>query len=234
MTARDPAQLHQFARPRGWVGWLVGHVMALKNGAMNRAALAQLDPRAGERVLEIGYGPGRTLKQVARRLGGGLAAGLDHSEVMARQAARRCRRLIRQGRVEVSCGGVSAIPYADESFDKAYAVNCFQFWPSPVDDLREVARVLRPGGRLVLTIRAAERPLRFDLARASGGLSRVERARQAMVAAGFEGIAVQRRKAGRLLAVSVVGRRPGEGMPGEVPANHDLRDALGKHTGDPT
>jgi SAM-dependent methyltransferase len=130
---------------------------------------------------------------------------------MARQAARRCRRLIRVGRVEVRCGGVSEIPYADESFDKAYAVNCFQFWPGPVDDLREVRRVLRPGGRLVLTIRAAERPLRFDLARASGGLSRVERARQAMAAAGFEDIAVHRRKAGRLLAVCVVGRNPAGG-----------------------
>jgi SAM-dependent methyltransferase len=209
MSAQKGAELHQFARPRGRVGWLVGHVMALKNGAMNRAALDRLDPRPGERVLEIGYGPGRMLKAVARRLEGGFAAGLDHSEVMARQAARRCRRLIRQGRVEVRCGGVSAIPYADESFDKVYAVNCFQFWPDPVGDLKEVRRVLRPGGRLVLTIRAAERPLRFDLARASGGLSRVERARQAMAAAGFEDIAVHRRKAGRLLAVCVVGRRPG-------------------------
>ncbi|MDH3910670.1 MAG: methyltransferase domain-containing protein [Rhodospirillales bacterium] len=209
MSAQGSAGLHQFGRPRGRVGWLVGHLMALKNDAMNRAALDHLDLQAGDRVLEIGYGPGRTLKQAARRLERGLAAGLDHSEVMARQAARRCRRLIRQGRVEVKCGGVSEIPYADGSFDKAYAVNCFQFWPSPVNDLREVRRVLRPGGRLVLTIRAAERPLRFDLARASGGLSRVERARQAMAAAGFEDIAVHRRKAGRLLAVSVVGRRSG-------------------------
>ncbi|MDH3597657.1 MAG: methyltransferase domain-containing protein, partial [Rhodospirillales bacterium] len=209
MPAQGSAGLHQFGRPRGRVGWLVGHLMALKNDAMNRAALDHLDLQAGDRVLEIGYGPGRTLKQAARRLERGLAAGLDHSEVMARQAARRCRRLIRQGRVEVKCGGVSEIPYADGSFDKAYAVNCFQFWPSPVNDLREVRRVLRPGGRLVLTIRAAERPLRFDLARASGGLSRVERARQAMAAAGFEDIAVHRRKAGRLLAVSVVGRRSG-------------------------
>jgi SAM-dependent methyltransferase len=209
MPVQKNAELHQFGRPRGRVGWLLGHVMALKNGAMNRAALDHLDLQASDRVLEIGYGPGRMLKAVARRLERGFAAGLDHSEVMARQATRRCRRLIHQGRVEVGCGGVSEIPYAEASFDKAYAVNCFQFWPSPVDDLREVRRVLRSGGRLVLTIRAAERPLRFDLARASGGLSRVERARQAMAAAGFEDIAVHRRKAGRLLAVSVVGRRPG-------------------------
>jgi SAM-dependent methyltransferase len=208
MPARESTDLHPFGWPRGRVGWLVGHVMALKNGAMNRAALDHLDLQAGDRVLEIGYGPGKTLRQVARRLERGFAAGLDHSEVMARQAARRCRRLIRQGRVEIKCGGVSEIPYAEASFDKVFAVNSFQFWPSPVDDLTEVRRVLRPGGRLVLTIRAAERPLRFDLARASGGLSRVERARQAMAAAGFADIAVHRRKAGRLLAVSVVGHKP--------------------------
>jgi SAM-dependent methyltransferase len=129
---------------------------------------------------------------------------------MARQAARRNRALIRAGRDEVKCGGVSQIPYPDESFDKAFAVNSFQFWPSPVADLRELRRVLRPGGRLVLAIRAAGRPLRLDLADAGGGMARVERARRAMAAAGFAEVSVTASKVGRLLAVCVIGHKPGD------------------------
>ena len=129
---------------------------------------------------------------------------------MARQAARRNRRLIRAGQVEVRCGGVSQIPYPDESFDKAFAVNSFQFWPRPVADVTELRRVLRPGGRLVLTIRAAERPLKLDLYDAAPGMARVERARQAMAAAGFADVSVTACKAGRLLAVCVVGHKPGD------------------------
>ena len=97
VPAGEREKLHQFGRPRGWVGGVVGHLMALTNGAMNRAALARLELARGERVLEIGYGPGRTLRKVARYLEGGFVAGLDHSPVMARQAVRRNRRLIRAG-----------------------------------------------------------------------------------------------------------------------------------------
>ena len=210
MAVAEREKLHQFGRPRGWVGGVVGHLMALTNDAMNRAALARLELARGERVLEIGYGPGRTLRKVARYLEDGFAAGLDHSPVMARQAVRRNRRLIRAGRVEVRCGGVSEIPYPDESFDKAFAVNSFQFWPSPVGDLTELRRVLRPGGRLVLTIRAVERPPRLDLFDAAPGMARVERAREAMAAAGFADVSVTVHKAGRLLAVCVVGHKPGD------------------------
>ncbi len=210
MRPGDVAELPQFGRPRGWVGGLVGHLMALKNGAMNRAALARLELAPGDRVLEIGCGPGKTLRQVAGLVGDGFAAGLDHSPVMARQAARRNRRLVQAGRVEVKCGCVSETPYPAESFDKAFAVNSFQFWPNPVSDLVELYRVLTPGGRLVLAIRAADRPLRLDLADAAGGMARVERARQAMAAAGFADVLVTADTAGRLLAVCVVGHKHGD------------------------
>lgn len=211
MTQGGRETLHQFGCPRGRIGWLVGQVMALKNGAMNRAALAHLDLEPSVRALEIGFGPGKTLGWVARQLTDGRVAGLDHSEVMVRQATRRNRRLIDRGRVEVRCGGVSEIPYPTAHFDRVFAVNSFQFWPRPVEDLAEVWRVTRPGGKVVLVIRAADRPLRFDPADAGGGMARVERARQAVTAAGFEDIVVTGHRAGRLLAVAVVGRRPSGG-----------------------
>jgi SAM-dependent methyltransferase len=146
----------QARQPRGIVGWLFGHVMAFLNDGMNRKAVELLDVRPADRVLEIGFGPGKTLELLARRAGDGFVAGIDLSAVMVRQAAWHNQELIRAGRVEVKLASVSNVPYPDAEFDKVCAVNSYQFWPDPEEDLKEVRRVLRPGGRLVLAVRARE------------------------------------------------------------------------------
>ena len=141
----------QWGNPTGWAGRIVGHLMAAKNDGMNRAAIQHLDLQPEDRVLEVGFGPGKAIQTVAERTRNGFVVGLDHSPIMVHQAEKRNRRLIREGLVEIQCGSVSHIPYADGSFDKAFAVNSFQFWPAPQDDLLEIHRVLRPGRTLVLT-----------------------------------------------------------------------------------
>jgi ubiquinone/menaquinone biosynthesis C-methylase UbiE len=71
------------------------------NKPMNRRAAELLEVRPDERVLEIGFGPGRLIQVLAQRVSAGLVAGLDPSEVMVGQAARRNREFTRQGRVEL-------------------------------------------------------------------------------------------------------------------------------------
>ncbi len=200
----------QFGRPRGLKGWLIGHLMAIKNRAMNDAALLALDPDPADRVLEIGCGPGVTLAELAERLTRGFVAGIDHSEEMVRQATRRAGAWIGRGRAEVRLASVAAIPYPDASFDGVFAVNSFQFWPDPVAALVEIKRVLRPGGRLVLTLRSADRKLRFDLAGAAHGPARVSAAAAALAQAGFGPAATTTRPAGRELAVSLAAALPGD------------------------
>jgi SAM-dependent methyltransferase len=85
---------------------------------------------------------------------------------MARQAARRNRASIQQGRVEVRLGSVSELPYPSGHFTRACAVHSLYFWPSLEDGLRELRRVLAPGGRLVLAVRMREaRASRFSPSR---------------------------------------------------------------------
>jgi ubiquinone/menaquinone biosynthesis C-methylase UbiE len=108
--------------------------------------VAALDLQPGDRVLEIGFGHGCTLAAVAARADRGRVIGVDPSEVMVRQASRRNRRAVTQGRVALHRAGVEAIPCGDAAFDKAFAVNSFQHWPDPLACLVEVKRVLTPGG----------------------------------------------------------------------------------------
>jgi ubiquinone/menaquinone biosynthesis C-methylase UbiE len=142
--------------PQSALGWLFGHLLAFLNDGMNRKAVQLLDIGPMDRVLEIGFGHGKTLRQLARQARDGFVAGIDFSAVMVRQAQWRNQDLIRAGRVEVKLASVSNIPYPDAEFDKVCAVNTYQFWPDPEDDLQEVRRVLRPGGGMVLAVRARD------------------------------------------------------------------------------
>lgn len=115
------------------------------------AVLELLEPGPGDAVLELGCGSGRTLAAVAARLRHGFVAGVDPSELMVRHAAARNRRAIAQGRAAVFAGSTRDLGrFADARFDRAYGTHVVYFWSEPARDLAEVARVLRPGGRLVL------------------------------------------------------------------------------------
>ena len=146
----------QFAHPRGFLGRLAGALMASKNAAMNDAAAARLPLGPEDRVLEIGFGHGRALEALAARVPRGHAAGVDPSEAMRAMASRRLRAAVAAGRVELRLASAEQLPFPDASFDAAYAANSVQFWPGPERSMREVRRVLRPGGTLMLAIRLDE------------------------------------------------------------------------------
>lgn len=154
----------QFACPQGKLGWLVGHLMAVKNAGMNRFAVEMLDIQAEDQVLEIGFGHGHTIQMIAERAVSGFTAGIDISDVMVRQAAKRNEQLIESGHVELSQASVANIPYEFARFDKVLAVNNYQFWPNAEHNLTEIQRVLNQDGLLVLCLRMKERNKTFQLA----------------------------------------------------------------------
>jgi ubiquinone/menaquinone biosynthesis C-methylase UbiE len=146
-------KLHsQFAHPKGWVGHLVGIILALKNRERNAWTISILDLQPDDQVLEIGFGPGQAIQEVAKLTPNGFVAGIDLSEVMVEQARKRNSAAIRSGRVLLEQGAESPLPFEDNKFNKAFAVNSIQFWTNPLDGLQEVRRVLKPGGRVVITI----------------------------------------------------------------------------------
>ncbi|HEX6799666.1 MAG TPA: class I SAM-dependent methyltransferase [Ktedonobacterales bacterium] len=152
---RVPSIASQFAAPHGLLGHVAGWLMA-GNDDMNVHVIELLDIQSADAVLEIGSGPGRALARAAERATKGFIAGVDVSDVMIAQARRRNREAIRAGRVELRLAGVSHLPYPDARFDTALAINSYYFWPRPEADLREVKRVLKPGGVLALGLRARD------------------------------------------------------------------------------
>jgi SAM-dependent methyltransferase len=150
--AKSELIARQSRRPSGWLGAIVARVMSFETAAVNRVAVQQLALRAGESVLEIGCGHGRTLATLAETPGAFLA-GIDPSDVMVGVARKRMRRWIQAGHAQISLASSAAIPHADGRFDAALAVHVVYFWREPRGDLAEIRRVLRPGGRLLLGYR---------------------------------------------------------------------------------
>lgn len=136
----------QLALPSGRAGQMVGGLMWLLNRAPYARALAALEAEAGQRVLEIGYGPGAG---IAALLGSGARVyGLDAAPAMNAAAVRRNGAAVRAGKADLRVGRADAIPWPDGHFDRVLAVNVAYFLKP--DALAEIRRVLAPGGRLVL------------------------------------------------------------------------------------
>src|SRR5258708_424774 len=114
----------QFMYPRGLPGRLVGWVMALRpsNRKRNAWAVWLMDVQSSsDRVLEIGFGPGIAVREIARRATSGQVVGIDRSAVMRAQAARRNAAAIRAGRVSLTVASIDDPLAFDRPFDKILA-----------------------------------------------------------------------------------------------------------------
>lgn len=142
----------QFRCPRGAFGRLAGWVMALRpsNRSRNRSAVELLDVRPTDRVLEIGFGPGIAVRELAKRASRGHVVGVDHSELMVRHARRRNAKAVRQGIVELRRGSVEELPKFDVPFDRVLAVNTMGFWRDPDAVLARLRELMRRGGRIAI------------------------------------------------------------------------------------
>lgn len=142
----------QFGRPHGVGGRVAGWIMAHRasNRQRNRWVVSLLDVRPSDRVLEVGFGPGLAIAELARRTPQGRVFGIDHSAVMVRQASKRNRGAIRAQRVQLLLASADRLPRFDEPLDVIVAVNSIGFWSDPVGRLSELRGLLRPGGRIAL------------------------------------------------------------------------------------
>lgn len=111
-----------------------------------RETLRRVHPAPGDRVLDVGCGTGALLEALSRAAPEAKFAGVDLSEEMLEIARHRLGEAcdLRQGRAE-------ALPFDDAEFDMVVSSNAFHFIRQPLAALREMRRVLKPGGRVVIT-----------------------------------------------------------------------------------
>jgi len=109
------------------------------------ARLLRLQPE--DDLLEVACGSGAFLKKRAAHVR--HVVGLDHSDIQLRRARKRNRDRIAAGTVEIVKGDAAALPWPDDRFS-AVTCNCVDCVARPPESLKEMQRVLRPGGRVAL------------------------------------------------------------------------------------
>lgn len=147
----------QFARPHGPLGRLVARLMRRGNAPLNLWIVELLGVEPGDRILEVGFGPGVALAELLARASSGFVAGVDVSESMVREARSRHADAIAAGRLEIRQGDAGSLPYGDATFDKACGTHVIYFWPDREGTVRELRRILRPGGTLALGYQERDR-----------------------------------------------------------------------------
>jgi len=140
----------QASYPKGVLGWIVAQVMSRETGWENQKAIGLLDLQPGQSVLDVGCGHGASLPLLAQNVGQGRVAGIDPSPVMVGVAQKKARGEV----IEVTRSEASDMPFDDGAFDAAISVHTIYFWDNPIQELREIRRVLASDGRFVLGFRS--------------------------------------------------------------------------------
>jgi arsenite methyltransferase len=178
-------------KPEGEIGLALADSMSVRNWPIYEIALERLAARAGDRLFEVGFGNGKLVPRLLVLAHEATYAGIDFSETMVAEAKAFNKTLIEAGRASFRLAPVEAIPFADGSFDRAMTINTIYFWPEPIRALAEIRRVLRPEGRFLVWVEAAERMKRSPFARHGFRLYAVPKLREMHESAGFRRVQVE-------------------------------------------
>ena len=148
------------ALPSGLLGQLAGTIMRRSNLTQQREVLGILTDLTGRDVLEVGCGPGTMLGLLSARPGVGRILAVDPSTTMRRMAVRTTTRAIADGRILIGPGDAERTGLPDGCVDVVVSVNTVAIWPDLDAGCDELLRVLRPGGRIVLSWHGGSAPPR--------------------------------------------------------------------------
>jgi SAM-dependent methyltransferase len=141
----------QLRHPRGLAGRWVGRRLNRANAANLTAAVDALRLAPGQTALDVGFGGGLSLDMLLDKVGpDGHVHGVDVSRSMVGRAARRHRGAVRAGRLELHEAPMDRLPLPDSAMDGAMTVNTIYFVSDVDAAFAELARVVTPGGRLVV------------------------------------------------------------------------------------
>ena len=140
----------QCRKPSGLFGRLILWDMNRHHDKLTDWGLSHVSIKPSDKILDVGCGGGRTINKLAEMANAGKVYGIDYSDDSVAAARRGNAGWIDIGRVEIQGGSVSQLPFADNTFDLVTAIETHLFWPDLVNDFREILRVLKPGGPLLI------------------------------------------------------------------------------------
>lgn len=182
-------------KPDRFAGRLFAMLMNRSHSKLTDWGLSHVRIAEAFEILDVGCGGGRTIEKLAALVPRGKISGVDYAPGSVAASRARNRDLLRAGRVEIQQASVSKLPFAANTFDLVTAIETQYYWPDLVNDMREILRVLKPGGTLAViaeTYKGGSRDVVLGTAMKLFGSSSlgVKEHRELFTAAGYTGVAV--------------------------------------------
>ena len=146
----DGKRITQCQQPRGLIGQFVLWSMNRRHSGVTDWGLRHVSIKESDTILDVGCGGGRTVSKLAAAASKGKVYGIDYADESVAVAKRVNEQLIALGRVDIQRASVTDLPFADNEFDLVTAVETHFWWSDIGAGMREIFRVLKPGGRLAI------------------------------------------------------------------------------------
>ena len=153
--------LKQARMPKGRFGAFWARFMNIGHSRLTRWGLNHISINKDDTILDIGCGGGRTVNTLAKIAAEGKVYGIDYSEVSVAVSTSKNKKLIDAGRVKILHASVDSLPFSDDMFNLVIAVESYHFWPDLIKNLKDIRRVLKPGGSVII-VNAIYRDERFE------------------------------------------------------------------------
>jgi ubiquinone/menaquinone biosynthesis C-methylase UbiE len=209
-VGRQNNPLNQCCKPTGWLGRLTLWRMNLSHSRLTDWGLSYASVKDRNAILDVGCGGGKTIDKLAAMAPQARVYGVDHSEESVAAAKRTNARWIDTGRVEIQLGSVSHLPFADNMFDLVTGVETHFWWPDLRNDMREIYRVTKPGGTLILIAEVykgantmAAKVLEQRASQTGMTLLSVDEHAELLVSAGYSEVQIVNRNDGWICATGV-------------------------------
>jgi ubiquinone/menaquinone biosynthesis C-methylase UbiE len=153
----------QLRKPTGLLAGKVGNEMNKTNRFLYNFTIKTMQLKNNESILEIGFGNGKFFDTLFSNANNLTISGLDFSNEMVKAAIANNPVTRNSGALSLQPGSSDQIPFADNSFD--FCINVIYFWENPAAHLKEIYRVLKPGGTFYTSIRTKESLLKMPFAK---------------------------------------------------------------------
>ena len=142
--------MDQFKCPRGRLGRFVAALMNKGHKPLTMWGLKHVKINPDYMILDVGCGGGKTVSQLAQKVPHGKVFGIDYSADMVEYSKKVNKKMIAENRVEIVEASVVKMGFSEDIFDLVTAVETYYFWPNFSDALKEILRVLKPGGKFLM------------------------------------------------------------------------------------
>lgn len=199
----------QLRKPSGLVGrFIMSKIFTTGNADLNTFVKECLELKSRDHILEIGFGPGALIHDMAKTINDGKIEGIDFSETMLKKASSVNKAHIASGKVALHKGDCSSLPFENNYFDKLCAVNTLYFWENPAENLKEILRAVKPAGKVVIGFRDAEQMANFDLSKDIFSTYSKEQVVSLLSEAGFSNVVIKEKEGIPVTSYCAIATKP--------------------------